>query len=374
MATAGLPLGLWPQVRARVRTAQEWELPAGAGVRDDRVVEFWQATGSGLHILDDSGLYSPLREPDLLGKFTHVFAGQRLPTDKAVVDFYAQYGPLQEFVIIDDQRLPIWTQRLDPQDQERLSAEARHGLIEPLWWVREQALELRLTYDLYVALKERRTASLRALLGDLPSGKRILSMYILAGRLMRDLVEEQEVGRGENLSRQEGVVRRPAGSFAMESQPSGAGAPPPRLRPLTEEEARYWGRMVLTSQLNAAEERSIRRWVPQEQILPQAYSRRGEPDGGAPEDSLELVRVRGFSGLTTALYLQLGDLLERDAVLRHCPGCQRLFYPARSDQIYCDARCGDAARQRVHYAERKEGRRKPVGSRRRSRKTGSHET
>jgi len=187
---------------------------------------------------------------------------------------------------------------------------------------------------------------------------------------MRDLIDEGAFAQGPNLSKHEGVTRYGAGSFSWDSRPVGEGVQLPRLRPMTEEEARHWGRVVLAGQLNAAEQRSYRVWVDRAQLLPQAYSRPGAPDGSAPEKSMDLVRVRGFRGLTTAIYLQLGELLERDAVLRHCPGCQRLFYPARSDQIYCDPNCGDAARQRQRYAERKQGQRHTVSARR-SKQTGN---
>jgi len=298
-----------------------------------------------------------------------------LPAEKAVIAFYARYGPLHEFIEVgDDEWQPAWTQRLEPQHQARLSAEARDGLVEPLWWVREQAQEVRLTYDLYAALKERDMGSLRALLGDLPRGKRIVGMYILAGRLMRDLIDEREFARGPNLSEQEGVTRYKPGSFSWESRPVRGGLRLPRLRPMTDDEARHWATMVLAYQLNAAEQRSYRRWVDRSQLLPQAYSCPEEPKGSAPERGMDLVRVRVFYGLTTAIYLQLGELTERDTVLRHCRGCQRLFHPSRRDQIYCDANCGDATRLREQYAERKAGQRPPAGPRRRSRRTRSDQT
>jgi hypothetical protein len=53
------------------------------------------------------------------------------------------------------------------------------------------------------------------------------------------------------------------------------------------------------------------------------------------------------------MYLQLGDLVARHALLRECEGCRRLFHPARIDQRFCDSRCGDAARQREYYAASK---------------------
>ena len=66
-----------------------------------------------------------------------------------------------------------------------------------------------------------------------------------------------------------------------------------------------------------------------------------------------LVRVSSFHGLDTALHLQLGELVARDLALPHCIGCQRLFYPRRTDQRYCTAACGDATRQRGYYRQQK---------------------
>ena len=96
---------------------------------------------------------------------------------------------------------------------------------------------------------------------------------------------------------------------------------------------------------------------------------RSEPDGSPRAGTAGLVRVRSVRSLLGALYVQLGELVGAGAILRQCPGCNRLFYPGRSDQEYCDRRCGDAARQRIYYRQQKAKRtapsRKRKGARRR---------
>jgi len=364
----GLPLGLWLRVRARIRQAGAWEMPAGAGVMDDRMVECWPNTESDLHVLDVTEVYTPSSDLNLLGTFIHVFAGERTPTDEEVADFYGEHGPLLDSVTVDGQSVAAWTLRLEEEDQRRLSEEARRGLCEPLWWVRERALEVRLTYDLYVALKEDKVSSLRALLGGVPEGKRILSMYMLAGSIMRDLVSEQEVGRGDNLSTHEGVVRRPAGSFALDFLAVGTEPTQSPLRPLTEDECRHWARSLLAGQLNAAERRTRREWTPIDDFLPQA-SAKGEPAGAGPSGGLGLVWGCRFDSLTTAIYLQIAHLAQRNIALRQCLGCQRLFYSRRRNHRYCDAYCGDAARQRNYYDEHVRKAKGRLNRRRRSAKT-----
>jgi len=339
-----VPLGLWPRVRARIRAAEEWEMPTGAAVRDRRMVDFWRTErggwkGRGVPMLDVIDLYSPLRELDLLGRFIHLFTSQRPVTDKKIVGFYAVFGPAWEFVTADGERLAAWVQRLDPDVRKRLPSPIRLGYSEPMWWLEEKAQELRLTYDVYAALKDDAPELLRAILGGVPQGKAIMDIYIAGGMVMRALVDERNKGG------------RKAGSFSAEIAPAQEAPVGRAMRALTDDEARHWGRVVLTSQLNTAEARSSRRWVARKDILRAAFSEDGEPVGAAPGSKLNLVRVRGCEGLTTALYLHIADLIQQEAVLKHCPGCRRLFYRDRSDQIYCDPRCGDAARQRLRYAE-----------------------
>jgi len=333
-----VPTGLWPRVRATVRPLNDWEIPLGGHVRDYRMVEFSQLQ-KGMHVPDWTGLYSPLGEPALFEEFLRVFGGEERPSDSSVIRFYARYGPLWEFVMRDGQRFPAWAERLDPEHQAKLPDEARLLLCEPLWWLGERAEELRLTYDLYMALKDNRLTALAGILRAVPRGKKTIGMAIVAGRLVRDIVDEKEVGKAR------------VGSFSVErhevdSKSRGAG-----LRRLTDEECKRWANVFVSTQLNAAEERSRRRWVLDEPVplAPPGGERTGKPRSG----SLNLMRARSVEDLTTALYLHLGDLVEQEAVLRQCRGCRGLFRPGRSDQEYCSARCGDAARQRGYYTDRK---------------------
>jgi hypothetical protein len=339
-------------------------MPAGAGVMDNRVVECWRTLESDVPMLDATELYSPSSDFDLLGRFIQVFAGEQAPADEAVIEFDGRYGPLLESVTVDGKRVAAWTRRLEEQDQLKLSEEARSGLCEPLWWVRERALEVHLTYDLYAALQGDKISSLRALLGGVPAGKRILSMYILAGRIMRDLVGEEEVGKGEDRSRHEGIVRRAPGSFAWDSFAVGEQPAESALRALTDDECRYWARTLLAGQLNLAERGTRREWTPTDYFLPQAWAK-GEPDGAEPSGGLGLVWGCRFESLTAAIYLQIAHLAQRNITLRQCPGCQRLFYSRRRNQLYCDAYCGNAARQRAHYAENPKKAKRRVNRRRR---------
>jgi len=344
---AEVPLGLWPKVRARVRQARPWEMPGDVRATDRRMVEFWKTErggwkGKGVSMLDLVGLYPPLREPDLLGEFIHLFGSDRPASERKVLEFYGRYGPLWEYATAEDERIPAWMLRLKPGLRAKLQPEARAGYCEPLWWLEEKARELRLTYDLYVALKEDRPESLRAILGAAPEGKVVVGAYIVVGQIVRDLVDEEAKGP------------RKAGSFSIEPEPP-MGSSQCQLRPFTDDEARHWGRVVLIGQLNAAEARSSRRWFAREEILAHAYSQEGESDACSEVAPPDLVRVRTFEGLTTAFYLQIADLVERDAPLKCCTGCGRLFHPTRSDQVYCDARCGDATRRRTRYSARKRG-------------------
>jgi hypothetical protein len=333
-----VPTGLWPRVRATVRPLNDWEIPLGGHVRDYRMVEFSQFK-EGMHAPDWTGYYFPLSEPALFEEFLRVFGSEGPPSDDSVIRFYARYGPLWEYCMRDGQRFPAWAERLDPERQAKLADEARLLLCEPLWWVGERAQELRLTYDLYVALKDNRLTSLAGILGTVPRGKKIIGMELVAGRLIRDIVDEKEIGKAR------------AGSFSMERHEVNSKSPGGDMRRLTDDECRRWANVLLSTQLNAAEERSQRKWILYEPIP--VASTGGERSGKPRSESLNLVRTRSVEELTTALYLHLGDLVEQVAVLRECLGCHGLFRPGRSDQEYCSARCGDAARQRGYYADRK---------------------
>lgn len=344
-------LGLWPQVRARLRPAHPWELPASSGVSDMRMVEFWRIekagwAGAGVAMLDDLGWFRPLANPDLLGRFLYVFGSQSASTDREVIAWYREAGPLWETAVLEGQELPRWAERLEPEQREQLAPEVRAGYAEPLWWVREQALELQACYDLWAALRRGQTEALRALLGGgVPEGKVPADIYLLAGRLVRDLVDESEVGTGR------------AGSFSITTEPA---TPHRRLRPLSNEECRRWARIVLARRLNAAERKSWREWLLPEEAL--VWERLDEEERAqALIEGADLVRSPHFEGLTTALSLLLGRLVEQGLVLPQCQGCHRLFHPSRKGQRYCTSRCGDTDRQRRIYRPGKRARAKAQG-------------
>jgi len=315
------------------------------------VVEFWRIeqaawAGDGVPMLDAVGHYPPLADPDLLGRFLHTFASQASPSDREVVAWYRQGGPLGEMTLIEGQRWPRWAERLEPEQRQRLSAEARAGYAEPLWWVRERAQELQVSYQLWAGLCRGEIEALRALLGGgVPQGKVLSDLYLLAGRLVRELVEESDVGTGQ------------AGSAGLTIEPAVAH---PRLRPMSEQECRRWARRLLARQLNAAEQTSSRGWLLPEEAL--GWRSLGKAERAkALIAGADLVRSHRFEGLTTGLYLLLGQLIEQGMVLPHCRGCQRLFHPRRKGQRYCTPQCGDTDRQRRIYRPRKRSRTREGG-------------
>jgi len=186
---AELASGLWPRVQARIRPLYDWERPPEVAPGDERMVEFFRHR-AGTTELNNIDWYFPLRERDLVGEFMHLFGGETEATDAKVIDFYARYGPLREWVRRENGTFPTWGLRLESQAQEQLPSEARARLCEPLWWLRERARELRLTYDLYRALKENRVAFIRALIGGVPQGKRLIGLSILGGRIIRDVTDD----------------------------------------------------------------------------------------------------------------------------------------------------------------------------------------
>ena len=334
-----LALGMWFRVRARLRPLHDWERPVDADPGDQRMVEFFRYRG-GMVELDDTEWYFPLQERDLVGEFMHLFGGEAEATDARVIDFYGRYGPLRERVLREGEQFPTWALRLEQEAQEQLSTEARLLMCEPLWWLRERARELRLTYDLYRALKEDRLSFVRALIGGIPQGKRLIGLSITGGRVIRDVTDDDG---------------RKVGSFSVVQLPADEGGETEEegktLRPLTDDECAGWGDLLLASQLNIGEQRSVRRWSPV--LLTRGPLRRGGPDGEPAAGALRLDRARSARDLLGAMYLQLGELAKDSALMRQCEGCRRLFFPKRVDQRFCDSRCGDAARQRAYYAEAK---------------------
>jgi len=335
---AELASGLWPRVQARIRPLHEWERPPDADPRDQRMVEFFRHRGGTME-LTDTEWYSPLRERDLVGEFMHLFGGEIEATDEKVIDFYARYGLLRERVRRDGGIFPTWGLRLESRAQEQLPSEATALLCEPLWWLRERARELRLTYDLYRALKENRVAFVRALTGGIPQGKKLVGLSIDGGRVIRDVTDDDG---------------RKVGSFSIEQLPAGEEGEEnegQQLRQLDDDECVGWGNDLLAAQLNIGEQRSVRRWS--RLLLVSGPAGRGGPDGDPPEQAMLLVRSRAARDLLGAMYLQLGELADEASAMRQCDGCRRFFFPKRIDQRFCDSHCGDAARQRAYYAERK---------------------
>jgi len=332
--TEELRAGRWPQVRARLRPLQEWERPPDADPAELRMVEFSRHRG-GLVELAEIDWYSPSEHRELVGEFIHLFGGQAPASDEKVIDFYARYGPLQERGEATD--LPAWALRLEATAQERLSTEARLLMCEPLWWLRERARDLGTTYELYRALKENRLSFLRSRIGAIPQGKKLLALSISDGRIIKTVTDDDG---------------RKVGSFSVEQLPAeemkeSQGA----WRQLDDDECISWANQLLADQLVIGENRSERRWSGL--LFTAGPARRGGPYGDPPTAALRLVRARSSRDLLAAMYLQLGDLVNQRALMRQCEGCNRLFFPGRTDQRFCDPHCGDAARQRAYYAERK---------------------
>jgi hypothetical protein len=256
----------------------------------------------------------------------HLFGREQAPSDDEVVAFYRRYGPLGGPADADGgQPVPAWTARLAPEDRERLPMEVLRFACEPLWWVREQARELRLTYDLYVGLRADDLPSLRRLLGGAPVGKRIDGIHILQGQLFRDVAD----------------VQVPSGA----TPDPGVGRQLAELEPMSGKDCRRWAAALVARQLTRAEARVARSWEMDwsTDVPPTPPG----PDSGGEE--LDVVRVLHCLDLMAAAYLHLGELVQQRAALRQCPGCSRLFYPGRANKQYCSAACGDATRQRTYY-------------------------
>ena len=324
-------------VQARIRRLREGEAPASGAVDDRRMVEYFKGAGdTALIDLIGSSLYQPLQERELLTTVMHLFGREQSPSDDEVVAFYRRYGPLGGAAVSTNEGVfPAWAARLRPADREQLPMEVSRFACEPLWWVREQARELRLTYDLYLGLRDNDLPSLRRLLGGVPAGKQIADIYIVEGQLFRDVVDEK-------------------GPPSAEGGPA-SGREPAGLEPMSGKDCRLWAAALVARQLSKAEARVTRTWQVSWSI--DAPPRSPEFDSGG--EDLVVVRIVDCHDLMAPIYLQLGELVQQRAVLRQCPGCSRLFYPGRANKQYCSAACGDATRQRTYY--RRPGRtRKPA--------------
>ena len=333
---------LTTRVRARLRALRDYEAPPDADIHDHRMVEYG-VESHGMVIPGWFDFVDPLRDLSLLERFSHLFGGEELPGEEELVDFYATFGPLNETIELRGDPWPAWLGRLEPQVQERLLQDPMTRWCEPLWWLHERGREVRLTFRVYEHLRRRQFAALRSLFGSVPAGKRVVAVELVAGRLLREVMDEED------------IARPGAGSVGFTRQEVAPVPPQQRPRPLTEEECVMLANRLLAQQLNLGEADSHRRW--------QSLSATDQPPGRSAV--VRIVRVRSTSSLTAALYLQLGEAIEREAPLRQCQGCGRIFHASRPNRVYCRPQCGDAARQRAYYRSKAD---KPIRPRtRRSR-------
>jgi hypothetical protein len=313
-------------VRARIRPLREGEAPASGAVDERRMVEYFEEEDNTA-APDQIGLslYHPLQERDLLPTVLHLFGREQPPSDEEVVAFYGRYGPVAGAESVDGALLPAWAARVAPVRREQLPVEVIRFACEPLWWVREQAREVRLTYYLYLGLRDNDLPSLRRLLGGVPAGRRIDEIYLLHGQLFRDVVDLQPATHAEGDAR---------------SAPE-----PTELAPMSGKQCRLWAATLVARQLTDAERRVVRGWEMTWSVDPSPAT--SDPDAGG--EDLEVTRVVRCHDLMAAVYLHLGELVQAGAALRQCPGCGKLFYSGRADKRYCSPTCGDATRQRTYY-------------------------
>lgn len=349
-----LPSGLWVRVDARLRRLEEWEYPADREIDDDRMVEFSDVeervkteTVRGREIVHASRTsyvastadYEPLADRGLALEFLHVFGGERVPSAHQVISFYGTCGPLR--VAVPHRRrpsdapepFPAWALRLSEEARSRLSAADRLLQSEPLWWLGEKAAELHLTYQLYEGLRTKTLSRLRQLLGTVPGDMDLREMRIERGEIRRYGIDS-------------GDSRKKVGSAALVELPWEEVSGHPH-RVLSREECLAHAAQLLVQQLDWGEEHSRRKWarcVPLPTDTP-----RTRPLGRPSPTALGVVREQRFDNLLAAMYLQLGDIVAEQAVLKVCEGCRRLFFRGRSDQLYCTKHCGDAHRQRMAY-------------------------
>jgi hypothetical protein len=296
--------------------------PAGA---DARVVEFARREGQ-LHILAWTEPYAPLVDPEVLGEFVRIFAAGSAPSDDEIEGFYRQFGALRD---------TEWLTRMADEDRAHLSEIARLGLREPLWWLQELGAELRLSGDLYRGLAESDLGLLREVLRTAPpEPTSLVDIRLLSGRLVKLVATPEE-------------RKRRVGSFGeWKESPGDPG------RPLSDEECLRWARELLRRQLNRYEARANRQWMHPLEI-PWDALRAGDPVIRKDENAiLGGFRSFTFDSLITALYLQLSDCAEQGGLLRRCRGCDRLFFPTRPNQFYCQTKCSDAYRRHKFLARR----------------------
>lgn len=315
--------GLWFRVEATIRPLEQSERPAWSLVPDDRMVVFGGQSGPGMATVRWTGPYSPVKTPALSADFMRLFGGASLPRDQRVMEFYRDYGPLRQKAQSDGTETGAWVARLPAAARRELSVEARLLLCEPLWSVAEAAREMRLFYEVYRALASDDLASLRPMLSGVPQGEEVRGVRLAATGISLLTAEAEPVQKPKR--------RRKSGSAAVERPTTSVPADVAR-RPLTDAECRRWGNQVLADQLTAAQHHSSVKWMVDEE-----------------EGSYQLVQGRTFPDLVVAMYLQLGDMMERGEVYRTCEGCGGPFWSQGGKRKFCDTLCGDAYRQRRFY-------------------------
>lgn len=315
--------GLWFQVDATLRPLEQSERPAWCLMPDDRMVVFGGQAGSSMAAVRWTGIYSPIDTPALAADFMRLFGGASLPKDQRVIEFYRDYGPLRQKAQTDEGETGAWVARLSAAARRELPAEVRLLLCEPLWSVAEVGREMRLFYEVYRALASDDLASLRSMLGGVPQGEEVRGVRLAATGVSLLTAEAEPVQKPER--------RRRSSSAALERPTTSVPADVAR-RPLTDAECRRWGNQVLADQLTAAQHHSSVKWMVDD-----------EPGG------YRLVRGRTFPDLVVAMYLQLGDMMERGKVYRTCEGCDGPFWSEGGKRKFCDTLCGDAYRQRRFY-------------------------
>ena len=318
-----LTMGVWERVHAWIRDASWLEkcLLHGFGLEDDRVVAFWSREGPDYPMVEAwTELYHPARDESVLPEFIRVFAGRRAPDDDQVIGFYRDYGPLDPQGYLD-RFFPL----TPGGERDTLPEDTLQALAEPVWWVRACALKLKKAWSLYTYLQRDNRRRLKEHLGPAPMHGQIT-----------------DVGIGE------------AGSmwwWVAETQALDDGRQSMARRELSDDEALRWARVALLKEFNAVEERVHQWWVPAK-AMPESILPRTRPgEHGRPEHFLQALRVAMTRPLRDALWLQLSEKADAQALLRICPGCEKPFVAKRSDQEHCTPRCRDKHRMKRYYRD-----------------------
>jgi hypothetical protein len=323
-ADTSSPERFWFRVEASLRRVEPEERPAWCLVPDDRMVVYGELTPSGVWAPRAAGLYSPLATPTLCPDFMRLFGAGPLPRDQRVLGFYGQYGALDQKTRGDGPETSAWLARVLAHGRRPRTGEARLGFCEPLWWVAEQAREMRLCYDVYQALVGDDLASLRAMLGEVPQGEEVRGVRLAAAGLSLLTAEAEPPPTRPGRRVGSAAVERPAAEASRELA----------RRPLTEEECSTWGYRMLAERFTAVQQQSSVKWML-------------DAEGARPR----LVQSRTFPDLVVAMYLQLAELVAAGQLYRTCEACGGPFWAKPGKQRFCDRQCGDAWRQRHRYRD-----------------------